>query len=288
MNLLRTTVSWNLTNYCKSECSYCPSHFRNGEEPKHISEYLKIAQQIIDNYKKQNRIVDWVFNGGELLDIFDFPEFLKLCKTSGGNISLTTNGGKLWLDWWALEPYIDFLTLSYHYWQHSSLIQFIIQTFQKKNKNINLIIPIRNGKDFWVDWNRSKEFENLPNVNLNKCPLNKQGAGYLGFIEYTEEQFEILFGKDWVEQNLRQPPKTYVEISIKHIDSSPKFTGKLCNVGIEKLNISHDGWVNGSNCNNTPLGNVWHSNFSFPTEPSKCKMIACTNFDDQKITKFND
>lgn len=286
MTQLITNIFWDINNYCKSECSYCPSRYRNGEEPKHISEYLRIAQKLINNYKKQNRIINWSFNGGEPLDMFDFPEFLKLCKTSEGTIQLTTNGGRIWLDWWAIEPHIDFLNLSYHYWQNPNLIRFIIQTFQKNNKRINLTVPIRHADNFMSDWQRAKDIEDEFKIYVNKSALFKDGSGVSGFLDYTEEQFEIMFGKQWVEDNLKAPPKTFTEINVERINSSPSFTGKLCNVGIESLRIGAEGWVQGSNCNNTPLGNIWQDNFYIPEGPSVCKMISCTNDSDQKITKF--
>jgi len=274
MNKLNTEIFWTITNHCKSECSYCPSRFRNGDEPKHISEYIKIAQLLIDNFKKQNRIINWIFNGGELLDMFDFPELLKFCKTSLGNIDLTTNGGKLWLDWWAIEPYID------------TLIKFIIQTFQKNNKNVNITVPIRPSNYFDSDMNRALEITNEFNINVNKTLLFKDGASELGYLDYTEEQFEIVLGKEWVENNLRNPPKTYKEIQEIKVATNPSFTGILCNVGVEKLLIDPSGWVQGSSCNTLHLGNIWHDGFRLPDRPSACKMLACIDQQDQKITKF--
>lgn len=284
---LITTVSWTLNNYCRSECSYCPSRFRNGEEPRHISNYIDIAKKILKEYSNKERIVNWVFNGGELLDMFDFPEFLKFCKTSNGTIELTTNGGRLWLDWWAIEPYIDILNLSYHYWQNFNLIKYIIQLFQKNNKQIRISIPIRPGENFMSDWNRAKQIDEEFNIFSNKMPLFKEATSELGFLDYTEEQFEIMFGKEWVYMHLKGKQKSFKDIQEDKIKINPSFTGKLCNVGIEYIFIGPEGWVNGSICGNTPLGNIWQDNFLIPDGPSKCKMVVCSNPSDQKITKFN-
>lgn len=51
--------------------------------------------------------------------------------------------------------------------------------------------------------------------------------------------------------------------------------------------ISGEGWARGSYCNNTHLGNIWTNDFFIPTEPDICKMIVCTDINDQKITKFD-
>ena len=64
---------------------------------------------------------------------------------------------------------------------------------------------------------------------------------------------------------------------IKELDS--KF-------GIEFLNIGPQGWVSGSQCNNEPLGNIWHEGWNPPRGPQKCGMIVCEFPSDRKITKF--
>lgn len=287
MNNLITKIFWNLNNYCKAECTYCPSRFRNGPEPKHISEYKNVASKLINNYSFMGRTIHWWFDGGEPLDMFDFPEFLKLCKTSNGNIDLITNGGRLWLDWWAIEPYVDSLHLTYHYWQNPNLIRYIIQIFKEKNKFIEVSVPIRPLEKFSLDWNRAEEMEKLCEISINKIPLTKDRAGEMhGYFDYSLDQFEKLFGKEWVEQTFNKKPQTFAETFQERIDTNPSFTGRLCNVGIEKLNISHDGWVSGSNCNNLHLGNIWDESFLIPNGPSKCKMISCIHGDDQQITKF--
>lgn len=286
MLIKNTEIFWNLTNYCTSDCSYCPSHLKYGSEPKHISEYLKIAKKLIDQYKLLNRKINWIFSGGELLELFDFPELLKLCKTSEGTIDITTNGGKIWLDWWAIEPYVDTLHLSYHYWQNSNLIKFIFQIFKKNNKQIEISVPLRPGENFYEDLKRAESISEELEFDIKKIPLYKDGSYMLGFLNYSDEQYEIMFGKEWLE-NFKTPLKTFKDISIEIRDSSPSFTGKLCNVGIEKLSISHDGWVSGSSCNNLHLGNIWNDNFQLPTGPTTCKMMSCSDASDQKITKFD-
>ena len=143
MSNLKTNINWMLHDHCTSECSYCPTRLRGGPIPKGILDYMAVTTKLIDHYDSLDRKINWTFGGGEPLDMFDFPMMLKLCKERGGNIELTTNGGKLWLDWWAIEPHIDILHLSYHYWQNPNLIKFIIQAFQKANKPIDISVPIR-------------------------------------------------------------------------------------------------------------------------------------------------
>lgn len=283
---MRTKISWELNNYCTGGCSYCPSKFWGGEKPESITQFVNIATTIINHFLSINRNIDWTFNGGEPLEFFDLPEVMKLCKDNGGTIELFTNGGKLWLDWWAIEPHVDTLHLTYHYWQNPNLIKFILQAFKKNNKTVNLTVPIRHDY-FDDDMNRAEEMEQLSGYSIHRMPLHKFASPEAGFVDYTEAQFERLFGIDWVNENIRNiKPQTYEERVISVISSSPSYTGKLCNVGIEKLNITAGGWVSGSNCNNTHLGNIWNGTFKLPTEPQLCKMQACTDSNDQQITKF--
>lgn len=280
----KTNINWVLHSHCKAECFYCPSKFKNGNEPKHVSEYIIVAKKLIDHFYSLHRNIHWNFDGGELLDMFDFPEFLKFCNQNDNTIEITTNGGKLWLDWWAIEPYVDILHLTYHYWQNYNLIKFIIQTFQKNNKKITITIPLRPKENFNIDFEKISLIKNEFNIDAIPLMLNKVDS--YDYLNYDEDQFEKVLGNQWVNDNIRKIPKTVGEKFEQKLNSSPSFTGKLCNVGIEHLNITPEGWVKGSNCNNLHLGNIWDDNFSLPSHPSKCKMISCIDVNDQRITKF--
>jgi hypothetical protein len=285
MSNLRTNINWMLNDHCTSECSYCPIKLRGGELPRGILEYMSVTEKIIDHYDSLGRKIDWVFNGGEPLDMFDFPMMLKLCKERGGNIDLTSNGGKLWLDWWAIEPHIDTLHLTYHYWQNPKLIQFIIQTFRKAGKGIDVIVPIR--PDYFdEDIQRALDIENEFHIIVSKAVLYNEASQDAGMFPYTEQQLRIMRGEELVQEQQHFEETTFQERYEEKINENPVYTGMLCNVGIEKLVISHQGWVAGSWCNDKPMGNIWHGGFQLPNGPHTCGMRACVNGSDQQITKF--
>jgi MoaA/NifB/PqqE/SkfB family radical SAM enzyme len=286
MSNLRTQISWMLHDYCTSECSYCPTQLRGGLLPKGILDYMDVTTRIIDHYDSIGRKVDWTFSGGEPLDMFDFPMMLKLCKERGGNIDLTTNGGKLWLDWWAIEPHIDQLHLSYHYWQNPKLIRFIIQTFQKAGKHIEVIVPMR-PDHFDEDLKRALDIESEFNIIVSKAILYKEANQTFGMFFYDDRQISIMLGEESVQERKQDREITVAERFEKAINASPSYTGQLCNLGIERLTISHTGWVRGSNCNTTQFGNIWDNNFALPTTPQRCVMVSCMDGLDQQITKFN-
>lgn len=286
MNNLKTAIHWNLNNYCKSECSYCPSSLRGGEEPRDIEEYKRIAQLIIDSYTKMGRTIEWTFNGGEPLDNDYFPSLLKLCKENGNHITLHTNGGRLWLDWWAIEPYVDCLHLTYHYWQNSALIKYIVTEFQKNNKFPNIVVPIR-PDHFDEDLERALDIEKTFGVIVSKSVLYNNADAVGGMFPYTEQQLRIMRGEDLVVEHQHFESTTHDQRYQETYSSNPSFTGQMCNAGIECLNIGHLGWVSGSDCNNIPLGNIWENGWIPPTIPQKCGMISCISSNDQRITKFN-
>jgi len=278
-------INWNLHDRCTGGCSYCPSFLWGGGTPNEITQYLSVTKKIIDHYAELGRIVDWTFNGGEPLEMFDFPMMLKLCKEHRGSVELHTNGGKIWLDWWAIEPYVDKLNLSYHYWQNSKLIEFIIDQFIKNNKSINIIVPIR-PDHFNDDINRALSIEKKYGIVVSKSALYKEASQSIGLFDYTDEQLRIIRGESLVEENIHYKETTLAERFEEKIKENPTYTGMNCNVGIEHLNISHNGWVSGSQCNNSSFGNIWQDNFNLPAGPSVCKMQACIHPGDQQITKF--
>lgn len=281
----RTIINWMINDYCTSGCSYCPTNLSGGPEPLHIEKYLKFTQYTIDHYHSMDRDITWFFNGGEPLEMFDFPMLLKLCKENGGIIDLTTNGGKMWLDWWAIEPHVDSLHLSYHYWQKSHLINFIIETFQKKNKKIEVRVPIR--PDFFEDdMARALEIESKYGIVVSKTALYNLANSGAGLFPYTPEQLRIMRGEVLVQEQQHFAKTTHQERYEEKIAQNPTYTGMLCNVGIERLNISHAGWASGSDCNDKPLGRIWDEGFVLPAGPHKCGMRACTSGMDRLITKF--
>jgi hypothetical protein len=304
MKNLITDIVWNLNDYCKSECSYCPISLRGGSEIPETADYLRIARLLVNTYKQMGRDINWIFNGGEPLDMNDIVTLLKVCRQDSRSMTLHTNGGRLWLDWWAIEPYVDNLHLTYHYWQNPALIKYILDTFQNKNKNFKISVPIR--PDFFdEDIERAIAIEQQHKVVVGKTVLYKDARGDSTMFSYTKEQLAIMSGakivkdtpveikKEIIKTASLVKEKEYVESTTwnerykKIYSSNPVYTGQLCNVGIEKLNISHHGWVSGSDCNNQPLGNIWQENWQPPNTPQKCSMIACVSKSDQKITKFN-
>ena len=314
MNNLITDITWDLNDYCKSECSYCPVKFRGGLEPPETKDYIRIANLLIDSYSKMDRKINWTFNGGEPLDMNDIVTLLKLCRENGNSMTLHTNGGRLWMDWWAIEPYVDRVYLTYHYWQNPALMKYIINTFQEKRKELFLMVPIRPDQ-FDEDMDRAEAIEKITNQWVNKFKLYNNADYSAGMFAYQPVQLAIMQGvipRDRRTQPVEKPvPVEVVKTVEEKIDSSsdvkelkyfqnttwqqryddkinsnPSYSGKLCNVGIEHLHIGHQGWVRGSDCNNQPLGNIWHDGWMPPTGPQVCGMQVCESKSDQKITKF--
>jgi len=286
--MLKTKIRWQIHTFCKAECSYCPGRLRGGEEPKHINDYIKVAKIINEWAESLGRITDWYFDGGEPLDTDYFPALLKECKTLNGQCDLITNGGRLWLDWWAIEPYIDRLFLSYHYWQNPSLIDYIISVFLDKEKEIHVEVPMR-PNHFDEDWSRALEIEKKYNFIVGKSVLYHGASKDGGQYPYTERQLRIMSGDEYlIEENIKFQQTTVVERLHENISQSDHiYTGKLCNAGIEKLIIDTNGFVSGAYCRNQPLGNIWNHGWLPPTSAQICTMQACLNEEDQLITKFD-
>jgi organic radical activating enzyme len=279
-----TKIIWNLNNYCSAKCSYCPSKFWKGDKDKNIELYIDKALFFITHFNNLGYTIDWTFDGGEPLEIEGLSRLLKTCKKNNGKITLNTNGGYQWLDWWAIEPNVDYLNLTYHYWQNRSLIKFIIQCFQKNNKIINVVKPIR-PNFFELDFEEANELEKEINIKVYKTELYNEASDVQGLYPYSKIQLQMLKGQILVDRANHLENTTFAERIQEQINSNPSFTGKACNTGIERLYISSSGWISGSNCNNTHIGNIWDE-IDLPKSASICKMQACVNSDDQQITKF--
>lgn len=299
MNILYTDVDWQLTNHCKAECYYCPISLRGGNYPEEDKDYLKLVSLITDHYNsKLGRRIRWGFDGGEPLDLHNLVKVLNRAKSDLNSVTLHTNGGNLWIDWWAIAPNIDHCVLTYHYWQNPNLIKYVIDCIKKENKTITVKAPVR-PDNFEEDMDRIRILEEERSINVVKVVLYKDANPIGGQYPYTKEQLLILSGIDpnkkaaaetakapLIKERTDFETKTHHQRLEEKKASNPSYLGKLCNVGIERLRISHNGYVNGSNCNNQPLGNIWNEGWTPPEGPQTCAMLACMNPWDQKITKF--
>ena len=283
-----TNIGWQVTDYCTGGCSYCHAKNWGGPEPRDIKDYIRVTEKLIKHYTSIGRTIHWNFDGGDPLEIFEFPKVLKMCKEADGEIILNTAGGKLWLDWWAWEPYVDHLNLTFHYWQNPNLIKFVIQNFKAKNKTFNVSVPIRHDY-FDADIERADAIASELGIGINKTPLYVDGQQWAGLHKYTDEQLEVFFGKKVVVEKIEEREMTFVQRFEKVANSSPVYSGWLCNVGIDKLNIGATGWTSGSDCNNDPMGNIFDEGINeikLPNGPQMCKMQSCMSDADQLITKF--
>lgn len=307
MENLTTKIHWILNDYCKAQCSYCPPHISGGLLPPETKDYIRVANSIIDAYTGRN--LDWMFTGGEPLDLNDIVVLLKLCRSSGSSMTLNTNGGKLWIDWWAIEPYVDTVNLTFHYWQQPALIKYIVDILRSKNKVINITAPIR-PEFFKEDLKRIIEVEDLADIFILKTLLFKEASATAEMFNYNIEDLCTLDlynqpRKDRariIEENKnRSKPgpltpsaekKVYIDNTdwndryINTHNSNPTYTHQLCNAGVEFLNIGAQGWVSGSFCGNASMGNIWKDDWVPSVQPQRCTMISCIHESDQKITKF--
>lgn len=286
MNNFYTDIYWQLSNYCKAECSYCPIALKGGEYPEEDKDYVSVTSVITEHYnKKSNRKIRWEFDGGEPLDLMNLVRILKTAKADDNWVSLNTSGGSLWLDWFAIEPAVDKLILTYHYWQQHPLIKYIIETFQKNNKEIFLKMPVR-PTHFEEDMDRVQRVESEFGITVSKMVLYKQASNIGGMFDYNEDQLWRLAGIKVVKEKQEFETKTYHERLEENIKTNPSYLGKLCNAGIEKLIITHSGHVTGSNCRNESIGYIWSKDWRPPDQPQVCGMLSCMDWADQQITKF--
>lgn len=287
MENLTTDIYWILNDYCKSECSYCPQSISGGGMPPETVEYIRIANLLINSYAKIGRKINWTITGGEPLDMFDIVTLLKLCRTQGNSVTLNTNGGRLWIDWWAIEPYVDRLDLTFHYWQTPHLIKFITDTFKNKNKEINVTSPIR-PDHYEADMERVSLVEATIGIKITRTYLYKDAQHAGGKFNYSFDQLTGINNANGVIPivQITSSEESWNDRYQAVYSSNPSYSGQMCNAGIEYLFIGGQGWASGSHCGNESYGNIWHTDWAPPMQPQKCGMLACIHSADQKITKF--
>lgn len=281
-------VFWHLSDYCDQGCEYCPPRYRGGDSPKPTDIYLSIIKKIQDSRYKFANSITWQLSGGEPLSIPSISSILGKIKEHPSFVKIETAGGNSWFDYMSIQEHIDQITFTYHHWQNSSVAEYIIDFCQTNNKVIRIKVPFFPGKvKEQLELISELNSRNIPTRGL---PLHKDARSGNSLIDgYTTGEVNLMFGRpeDWVPpppppRDPNAPDPNWKNPNID--DGSPKNLGYTCYAGVDYLYISHQGWVNGSDCGGRNEGNVYEPDWMPHEEPFTCPMFFCrSERDKQKI-----
>ena len=278
----RAEIHWKLNSYCEFDCVYCPGKYRAGNLDKTLDQYLDVVKQLQDTRYKYCDTINWFIGGGEPLHFPNLNLLLKEIKSKPSTIRLDTSGGDNWFSIMEIFNYIDHVRLTHHYWQNTTVLDYIIDMCKEQDKKINVIVPLASGK---INESRAKIADLVAQgIKAEELILEEETGGF--WNGYTSKDINLIkyLPEDYVEPPA-EPVSNYVDLSVR--DGSPVYTGKLCYAGVDWISIGHRGFASASNCGGRPIGNVFEPGWTAPSEPFPCSMIQCRDHQDRTKIRVN-
>ena len=290
-------VNWKLNSHCKFDCVYCPSQWRGGELDKTLDQYLHIVKSLQDTRYKEAEKIKWVIGGGEPLHFPNLSVILQQIKSKNSYVKLETSGGDTWFNLLEIADYIDDLVLTHHYWQNTSVLNFIVDLCKDKNIKLKIIVNFMTGKIL-----ENKELIATlrdQGIDVEGKQVTNITPDYSLWHGYTREDINLMAGRRADEDApivhfdgpALKPPSgpVYQDLTKPPVDNTPSYTGKMCFAGVDVLYIDHKGWAKGSDCNSRNIGNVFETDWSAPNGPHACSITYCRSSNDrQKIRILTD
>ena len=285
-------IIWNFSGSCNNDCWYCHPSYRSYPYYKTTEEYLH-AIDLIQNYGQRSLIpkMNWTFAGGEPLQFTNFNILLKQIKTKDSYVSIETSGGNSWFDILEVSGYVDELILTHHYWQNTTVLDYLVDFMQEQDKKIKVFVPmlpdkINDCRDI-VQGLKDRGVEAFEQLLLNTTG---------GAIEkYSMRDLNIYYRRpeDWmpspppppVPRDPNLPDPVWVDPRID--DGAPVYTGQPCWAGVDYMHIDVKGFVRGSDCNGRSMGNIFEPGWTPPDTSFACPMMFCRSNKDKKNIRIN-
>lgn len=265
-------IKWKLNSYCEHDCEYCPSKWSGGELDRTLDQYLSVVEKLQNTRYAHGDRIKWTIGGGEPLHFPNLNLLLRKIKEKNSYIRLDTSGGDSWFGVMEIINYIDYLKVTHHHWQNSSVLDYIIDLCKENNKKIRILVPLAPGK---IKESKAKVQELIAQgIGAEEQVLTSENGNY--WSGYSSKDINLIQGFD--EDYVPPPPKpapAYVPLNEPPKDNSPSYTGKQCYAGIDYILINNKGFTIGSDCGGRDIGNVFNENWQAPSGSFACPMLWC-------------
>lgn len=254
-------VEWMLHNTCNYNCSFCPSHIKDGSRRWFdLETYTNTCKRAMDEASSP---IWFKFTGGEPTLYPKLPELLSFVKAHGSFTYIISNGARTIRYWKELADsgLLDGLALSYHPEQTSDYLHIIDVVNLFKHLDTFVTVNITCIPEFF-----DKAIEAMQ-VILNNCATTvnlQQINDEVNMSKYTPEQRDILLKHSMVmsptfpfkKKPIRDPSLAYHSGKIRMIyddgsvieddairfikNDETFFYGWKCSIGQTMIRIEHD------------------------------------------------
>lgn len=306
-------INLSIGNVCNHKCWYCfPGANEGNFKFPDIETIKKNTKHLFDYYLKNTNkeIFDIQFVGGEPTHWPKLEEYIKFLKDNYKClISMTSNGSKSFEVWERIAPYFDRIQLSCHH-EYVKIDEFVNLCDYLYEKNVVVSVSV-----MMDPYNWDKCISLVKSLKNSKHRFTIRYVELLGNnIHYTKEQKKLLSKHRarfpnlfWFWKNNKYYRSKVTGFDDKNkkyklkdnhllLNKQNNFFGWECSLGINWINILHDGEITGL-CGQSLYGLKTKYNFrseNFVNEfsptiiPTKCNQLSCncmaeTNMPKKKI-----
>jgi organic radical activating enzyme len=290
--MITPKIIWQFSGSCDHDCWYCHSKYRNYPHYKTTDEYLHVID-LLQNHGQRSLIpkINWKFTGGEPLQFTNFNILLQQIKTKDSHITIETSGGNSWFDILEVGGNVDELILTHHYWQNTTILDYLVDFMQEQNKTIKVLVPMLPDK---INECRNivQGLKDRGVEAIEQLLLSEQGGP---ISNYSMKDLNIYYrrAEDWTPppppptkpRDPNAPDPAWVDPRID--DGAPVYTGKPCWAGVDYMYIDVKGFVRGSDCGGRSMGNIFEPGWVPPDTSFACPMMFCRSDKDKKNIRIN-
>jgi organic radical activating enzyme len=297
-------LTWVLNNICSNQCSYCNPFLYAGKNHNYKWENAKI---FIDELFKRKNKINCSISGGEPTMSPFLLEICKLFFNNGHTIGITTNGTKSVQYYKEISKYLNHICFSYHpeYGDNNKLLEKIHACIE----NTKVTVRIMMHPTYW-DESISFFVECLKNKNIGTEAVRilDRGQSDKNTYTYSDEQLKwftfsqtrnneaIIFidnkeftkmGSDFFLEDGTIDKNGH---AVDYINEGlTDFYGWKCNIGLEHLYISAEGYIKRGNCEvGGFIGNIDEPlNIQWPENSIICNKHICFCTPDVLVSKKN-
>jgi len=309
-------VDWVLGNTCDYTCTYCDPDNYDGSAPWPDLEVFKNCVTAVTHYYNyHNKIVKWNLLGGEVTVWKDFDKALEIINNAGSlnnTVSIQTNGSRT-VRWWEKNAHLmSEVLFSYHPEQadYKHMTKVVNALYDAGVYNTSIMVCFYPKLEELCFEAAEYFLENLRcGGNVGMKPLQKKlGTGetfvyeervknrmnQLGSIDLPGRVPDVsgdgkLTPSIMYWTNTTTGKRVLADANNLSHERRNHWKGWDCNIGIEKINITDDGWfISGSYCGQVRrnFGHITRPEaIKFPTKSVTCKWDWCPCGSDICTTK---
>jgi len=284
-------VHWALTGSCTMGCEYCPTRYNGVYNDRSVEDYLVVVRKLQRSRYKHAKSIKWKLGGGEPLQFAGLDLVLNEIKKMPSFVRLDTSGGQTWFELMSIINRVDHIKLTQHYWQNTSVLDFVIDLCKDNNVRLDVLVPLMPGKI--IECKEKVEGLKAQGVSAHEQELTNDAKGNELWDGYSQADKNIIKGlpADYVPGppepvDPNKPDPNWVD---PRIIQNPEFvyTGKQCYAGVDYLYIGAKGFASASDCGGRDIGNVFQAGWEPPDVSFACPMLQCTSERDRTIIRVN-